>query len=187
MAHNLLLVGHMNSHHKLQFSAREWNLAYRVALRVLRAADQAEDAAQDALMQAYLARNNFSGRSKPESWLHRIAFNTAISHLRRPATRRRSGADVFSVMDRSSARHAKSTSPEQHAIAGQIAGSLKDCMSEMRPKDRIAFTERFLLGTSEKELGQLLGVSTNAAKQRAFRARRTVRGCLSCHHADHQG
>ena len=30
----------------------------------------------------------------------------------------------------------------------------------------LAFTERFILGTSEREIGRILGVSTNAAKQR---------------------
>lgn len=161
----------------IELGEREWRLCYRVALRVLKAPDQAEDAAQEALLRAFAARRSFRGRAAPDSWLYRIAFNAAVSHLRRPFTRRRSGDDVDRVLD-DAGRQAGGDSPETMAAAHQLAGSLEQCMRHMRPLDRLAFTERFLLGTTEKELGRLLGVSTNAAKQRAFRARRTVRTCM---------
>lgn len=164
----------------LAFGQHEWDLAYRVALRVLRTPDQAEDAAQDALMSAYVARETFAGRSRPDSWLYRIAFNTALSHLRRPFNRRYASDNVFDTID--ARAPLPINSPERTAMAVEIADSLGECLMSMRPADRLAFTERFILGTSEKELGQLLGVSTNAAKQRAFRARRSVRGCFQCRH-----
>ena len=161
----------------LFFGAHQWNLAYRVALRVLKAPDQAEDAAQDALLSAYRARESFAGRSQPDSWLYRIAFNTALSHLRKPFIRRYSSADVFQTLE-ALPREPANDSPEERASATELADELEGCLSGLRPKDRVAFTERFLLGTTEKELGELLGVSANAAKQRAFRARRSVRSCI---------
>ena len=171
------LIWNMQDSAALQFGAHEWNLAYRVALRVLKAPDQAEDAAQDALMSAYAARESFAGRSRPDSWLYRIAFNTALSHLRRPFRRRYNSADVFETIDKRSLEPT-GDSPEETAMAREVADNLGECLSCLREKDRLAFTERFLLGTSEKELGEILGVSTNAAKQRAFRARRSVRSCF---------
>lgn len=166
-----------NTAGSLYFGQREWQLVYRVALKVLKVPDQAEDAAQDALLSAYMARDSFAGRAQPDSWLYRIAFNTALSHLRRPFRRRYVGADVFQTLDERAADDQR-TSPEDSAMANELADSLGKCLSQMRPKDRQAFTERFILGTSEKELGTMLGVSTNAAKQRAFRARRSVRSCI---------
>ena len=162
----------------LIFTQREWRLAYRVALRVVKAPDQAEDVAQDALLQAYAARDSFAGRAKPDSWLYRITYNTALSHLRRPFARRYCSADVNETMDAAVNAAPANDSPEQQAAANQLAGYLDSCLSTLRPEDRLAFTERFLLGTTERELGQILGVSTNAAKQRAFRARRAVRSCM---------
>lgn len=162
---------------RLSFGKREWLLAYRVALKILKAPDQAEDAAQDALLSAFTARRHFAGRSRPESWLYRIAHNTALTHLRRPFARRYDAADVFATIDErcSDGR----PSPENHAYAREIAARLDVCLHRLRHEDRIAFTERFLLGTSERELGEILGVSTNAAKQRAFRARRAVRSGIA--------
>ncbi len=161
---------------ELRFTTREWNLVYRVALRVLRTPDQAEDAAQDAMLRAFRARDRYSGKAKPDSWLYRIAHNTALSHLRRPFARRYASDDVFRLIDETSLED-DTSSPESDAIFRQLADELGECMSGMRTEDRVAFTERFILGTSEKELGEILGVSTNAAKQRAFRARKRVR-CL---------
>ena len=160
----------------LNFGAQEWQLVYRVALRVLKTPDQAEDAAQDALINAYEARHSFAGRSHPQSWLYRIAYNTALSHLRKPFRRRYVADDVFKAVEEGA--EPCQASPERTAIASQLAGCLGRCLDSLRRTDRIAFTERFLLGTTERELGEILGVTTNAAKQRAFRARRVVRTCI---------
>lgn len=163
-----------------RFSANEWRLAYRVALRILKTPDQAEDAAQDALLRAYRARDRFSGVARFESWLYRIAFTTALSHLRRPYYRAHYDKPANDTGEDALARlPSREEKPDALAAASEIASCMEGCLDTMRPLDRIAFTERFLHGTTERELGQLLGVSTNAAKQRAFRARRTLRACVS--------
>ena len=162
----------------LTFGHSEWNFAYRVALRVLKAPDQAEDAAQEALMNAYKARHAFSGRSKPASWLYRIAYRVALSHLQRPFPRRYSSADVCQAIENKRQAEPRHDSPEERAVAAQLAERLGDCLDGLSTKDRVAFTEKFLRGTSESELGKMLGVSANAAKQRAFRARRAVRAYM---------
>lgn len=165
--------------HAPRFSANEWRLAYSVALRILKSPDQAEDAAQDALLRAYRARDSFSGKARFESWLYRIAFTTALSHLRKPYYRAHYKAANDAGEDALARLPANEDKPDELAAASEIATCMDGCLDTMRPLDRIAFTERFIHGTSERELGQLLGVSTNAAKQRAFRARRTLRACVS--------
>jgi RNA polymerase sigma-70 factor, ECF subfamily len=164
---------------KPTFGTKEWQLAYGVALKILRAPDQAEDAAQEAMLRAYRARQTYSGEARFESWLHRIAFTTAVSFLRKPHHRRYQapapGSDWHSAL---AELEAPGQTPEESANASQLAESLQGCLCGMREDDRVAFTERFLNGTSERELGEILGVSTNAAKQRAFRARREIRRCM---------
>lgn len=162
-----------------RFGEHEWRLAYGVALKILKAPDQAEDAAQEALLRAYRARESYSGTARFDSWLYRIAYTTALGFLRKPHYRRYQSARPGSSWDREFDTFESSLQgPEDQANAAQLADRLKGCLGGMRELDRVAFTERFLLGTSERELGEKLGVSTNAAKQRAFRARRTVRQCM---------
>lgn len=165
--------------HEPRFGPSEWRLAYGVALRILKSPDLAEDAAQDALMRAFRARDSFSGKARFESWLYRIAFTTALSHLRRPYYRAHYKPANDGDPDALTRLPAEDEAPDELASASEIATCMEGCLDTMRPLDRIAFTERFINGTSERELGQLLGVSTNAAKQRAFRARRALRDCVS--------
>jgi len=162
-----------------RFGKNEWRLAYSVAMRVLKSPDQAEDAAQDALIRAYRARDSYSGTARFESWLYRIAFTTALSHLRRPYYRAHYRAANDGGDELIAGLPANDESPDELAAASELAGCMAGCLDGMRPLDRIAFTERFLNGTSERELGELLGVSTNAAKPRAFRARRALRQCIA--------
>jgi len=163
----------------LRFGNQEWQLAYRAALKILKTPDQAEDAAQEALIQAYRARDKFRGHGHPHTWLYRIARNTALSLLRRPFTRRYAPVDVNVLIDERAHNDDASRSPEKEAMADELAQCVSGCLEGLNDKDRLAFTERFLLGTTERELGEILGVTTNAAKQRAFRARRHVRGCVA--------
>jgi len=182
MARGLLCKQIMHdSNNAPRFGHNEWRLAYAVALRVRKSPDQAEDAAQDAMIRAYRARDSFSGTARFESWLYRIAFTTALSHLRKPHYRARSRQVVRDVSGRDPLYNlpANDETPAELAVAGELAHCMEGCLDGMRPLDRLAFTERFLRGTSERELGELLGVSTNAAKQRAFRARRTLRQCVT--------
>src|SRR3954471_16003907 len=52
-------------------------------LRVLGSADDAADIVQDAFVQAYVKLQSFRGGSAFYTWLYRIAFNLAMSHMRR--------------------------------------------------------------------------------------------------------
>lgn len=162
-----------------RFGTKEWQLVYGVALKILKVPDQAEDAAQEAMLRAYRARDSYSGAARFESWLHRIAFTTALSFLRKPHYRRYQPPGNGNDWDSELAEmESPGQTPEDEANAAQIAACLEHCLLDMRELDRLAFTERFLRGTSEQELGEMLGVSTNAAKQRAFRARRAVQRSL---------
>jgi RNA polymerase sigma-70 factor (ECF subfamily) len=52
-------------------------------LRVLGSAEDAADIAQDAFVQAYVKLETSRGTAACYTWLYRIAFNLAMSHLRR--------------------------------------------------------------------------------------------------------
>jgi RNA polymerase sigma-70 factor (ECF subfamily) len=157
----------------LKFGMREWRLAYVVGLRVLRAADQAEDVAQDTLLRAYRARHTYDGRARPESWLWRIAFNTALSHAR--AFRRVPSADDLRTARSGGAMPGTQPTPEQEAASHEALRALDVCLRAMNAENRAALIATDVLGTTTHELGALLGTSSNAAKQRVFRARRVIR------------
>src|SRR2546425_12995529 len=56
---------------------------YRTIRGIVLDGPAAEDLTQETFERAYKSRSHFRGGSSPGAWLHRIAVNGAISHLRR--------------------------------------------------------------------------------------------------------
>lgn len=63
------------------------DLAYSVAFRMLRNADDAEDAVQEAYISAFKALPNFKGQSKLSTWLYRIVVNACLMKIRKDKSR----------------------------------------------------------------------------------------------------
>src|SRR5215831_4827642 len=56
---------------------------YRVILRILRNVSDAEDLTQQVFLGLFRKIGDFRGESRLSTWLHRIAVNAALMHLRR--------------------------------------------------------------------------------------------------------
>ena len=59
------------------------DMAFTLALRITSNRHTAEEVAQEAFIKAYNKLPGFRHGSKFSSWLFRITYNTAISHLRK--------------------------------------------------------------------------------------------------------
>src|SRR5262245_61396021 len=67
----------------MQFTAKEREFVYGVAMRYMKDEEDAHDVAQDALLLAYRHRDSFRGNSRFTTWLYRIAATTALMALRK--------------------------------------------------------------------------------------------------------
>lgn len=71
---NINAFSYIVDHHK--------DYAYNLALRICGNAEDAEEIAQDSFMKAYRSLKDFRKKSSFSTWLYRIIYNTAISHVR---------------------------------------------------------------------------------------------------------
>src|SRR5207302_5903932 len=69
------------------FAANSTHL-YQTAFRILSNSHDAEDAVQDSLLCAFRNLNQFHGRARFSTWLHRIAINSSLMRLRKRKCRR---------------------------------------------------------------------------------------------------
>ncbi|MCR9013120.1 RNA polymerase sigma factor [Gabonibacter chumensis] len=60
---------------------------FLLVLRIVRCREDAEELTQDVFLKAFRHLNTFKGDSSFSSWLYRIAFNTAISFVRKKKMR----------------------------------------------------------------------------------------------------
>ncbi len=59
------------------------NMAYTIALKVMKNVEDAEDSAQESFIKAYNQIHTFENNSKFSTWLYTIVYRTAIYNLRK--------------------------------------------------------------------------------------------------------
>ncbi len=151
---------------------------YRTLCRITKNREDAEDALQEALMKALINLQRFDGRSSFSTWLTRIAINAAFMKLRRSRLSREvvlDGPDHFGNEQSGYQFRDHSPNPEDRYAAEERVEILRDALSELRPRVRVAVEICQLQERSLKETAQLLGISVAAAKGRLFQAKAALR------------
>ncbi len=105
-----------------------WPLLRGFAARFLPAAE-ADDAAQEALLRIFSRASEFDPERDALSWVLGIAAWQVRTH--RTRARRRREDPLASAPDRADG----AASPEQLAVASDLASALAEALSELSPKD----------------------------------------------------
>jgi RNA polymerase sigma-70 factor, ECF subfamily len=146
---------------------------YRAAFRIVRNEHDAEDTVQRSFQRAFINLNRFREDSAFSTWMTRIVINEALMLLRRRRTSQVHFVNnedtaledaVFDVAD-------GGPSPEQILCDGERRAALLDAVGQLRKNLRVVVHHRELLGLSNAETAQLLGLTVSAVKARTFHAR----------------
>lgn len=172
-----------------------WDLAapsidaiYRLALRLVKSEEDAEDVLQESFLKALDALQSFQGKSRFNTWLHRIAVNQGLMKLRK----RRS--DVFSLD--APAPGEDSRPPElvdfsDSALDEMVqkeAGSVLEEALEALPIDlRTVVVLRDINHLSNDETAQALELPIGAVKWRLHRGRTLLRDRLASYFQERIG
>ncbi len=151
---------------------------YHLSYLITKDAADAEDVVQETFLKAYASIRNFRGESRVYTWLAHIARNEALTKLRRrraftwvsldePAPAGETTSAPRDIKDSRLNPEDSYRSRERRAI---LARALEDLALPMR----IVFALRYIEGLSCEETAQALGLSTEAVKARALRARRKL-------------
>jgi RNA polymerase sigma-70 factor (ECF subfamily) len=147
---------------------------YRKLLAITKNREDAEDALQDAFLRVYKAFHTFEGRSSFQSWLTRIAINSALMILRK----RRAHPEVS--FDRPNGTEGDVStlefedagpSPEHICVHRQSCARVLRSIGRLRPCLRQVVEMQMTQRYSVKEIAQELEISEAAVKSRLYRAR----------------
>jgi RNA polymerase sigma-70 factor (ECF subfamily) len=138
------------------------NCWYAACLRITRSRELAEDAVQDALLNAWHQRRQFKHDAQLETWIHRIAINSALQLMRRQKPGRFAPLDSDYPDD--------SESAEARQLNAELATSLDRACAHLSEMERICFTLKHLEEWRLKEIADELDASVDAVKQAVFRA-----------------
>ncbi|MDX1380456.1 MAG: sigma-70 family RNA polymerase sigma factor [Xanthomonadales bacterium] len=144
---------------------------YAACLRITRSQELAEDAVQDALLNAWRKRRQFKHDAQLETWIHRIAVNSALQLMRR----QRPG--LFTLLD---SDHADaSESAEARQLNAELARNFTEACSDLSEIERICFTLKHLEEWRLKEIAAELDTTVGNVKQAIFRAVRKLRARMT--------
>jgi RNA polymerase sigma-70 factor (ECF subfamily) len=148
-----------------------------LARRVVRDPDEAEDVAQEALVKAYEALDRYDPAYPLRVWLFRIAYNTAIDHVRRrrggtvslDAPRRAGGEEIeWELAD------AESPDPHERLARRDRRDVLDRAMAQLPPALRAAIVLRHVEELSYEEIAAALGIPLGTVKIRIHRGREAL-------------
>lgn len=143
---------------------------YALCLRLAADPVRATEWAQDTFVQAWQALPRFRGDSAFGSWLHRIAINVALSHLRK----RKRFTDRFHSTD--------DLEPYDTGLPPSTMGAsfdLERAIASLPPRARLVLVLHEIEGYGHDEIGTMMNIAPGTSKAQLHRARALLRTRLS--------
>ena len=134
-------------------------------------AQDADDVAQRAMMRALAKLDSFRGESSFRSWIHRIAVNIALNHVRDEKRTRVSQVDEADLIT--------NTLGTQRLVAREAKRRLLGFVEALPDKQRRSVELRLFKELSFAEVAEELGTSEDAAKMNYHHAMKRLRVLLS--------
>lgn len=136
--------------------------AGRIRAVARRYADESsiDDLYQEILEQLWRSFDGFQGKSRPETWIYRVAFNTAMTRLRKVVKQREGEQKLTSL------RQADSIIGDRSQT--EILDDFMESLNEIDTSVLIMYLD----GLNGQEIADVLGVSTNAVQVRISRLKK---------------
>ena len=159
---------------------------YRLAMRMSRNESDAEEIAQETFLHAHRGIASFHAESRFGTWIYRIAVNEAL--MRRRAANRRPTRSLESLHADQALRPGEAATGAQPGDPSlraddlldrkRLAERVRDALTRLDADSRAALVLRDLEELSAQQAAVILGVSPDAVRQRAHRARIRLRDLL---------
>jgi RNA polymerase sigma-70 factor (ECF subfamily) len=142
---------------------REYASIYRTVRAIVLDPGEAEDLTQETFTRAYRARERYRPTAPVGAWLHRIAVNTAISHLRKRRLTRLLPMRLYQT-------------PDDHDYArSEARGICEQALAELSPQLRAAVVLQYFHDYSRDEIAQILGIPSGTVASRIAKAMSLMR------------
>lgn len=142
---------------------REFNNVYRTVRAIVLDSVEAEDLTQECFSRAYRARAKYQPTAPPSAWVHRIAVNTAISHLRRKKL-----AKFLPIK-------MEHGSEDRGLAQAEARGAVEEALAELSPKLRAAVVLQYFHDCSREEIAEILGIPSGTVASRIAKAMAQMR------------
>jgi RNA polymerase sigma-70 factor, ECF subfamily len=176
---NNVLAGDTTQYNELVLRHKDY--AYSLALKIVHNGMDAEEVAHDAFLKAYKSLKSFNRKAKFSTWLYRIVFNTAVSHVRKNRIKVDDITQVTYQPDSGLDSSSSLINQDRERYIGEA-------MEKLMPLDATLITLFYMKHSNLEEIGEIVGLKVSAVKVRLFRARKRLARELEnvLHHEVHE-
>ncbi|MGB5462413.1 MAG: RNA polymerase sigma factor [Aureibaculum sp.] len=163
-----VLLGDTSSYSYLVDSYKD--MAYTIALKIVRNHEDAEEVAQDSFVKAFQQLSTFKGISKFSTWLYTIVYRTAISKIRKKKL------EVTAIDEYVIENHSIDFSFPQLDLLKEEEQKLyiKNAINSLQELDALLITLFYLNENTYDEIIEITGLTKTNIKVRLFRARKKL-------------
>lgn len=138
---------------------------------------EAEDLTQEAFLQLYRKIATFRGDSAFSTWLHRLAVNVVLMHMRKKTLPEVSLDETLDLNEED--RPKKDFGAQDQLLAASLDRlNLERAINNLAPGYRIIFMLHDIEGYEHGEIAEMMGCSIGNSKSRLHKARMTLRDVL---------
>jgi len=149
---------------------------YSLCLRMTGNTAEAEDLTQEAFLQLFRKISTFRGESAFSTWLHRLAVNVVLMHLRKKGLQQVSLDEVDSSQDEPVKRD---YGDHDRRLMGSIDRiGLSRAIAELPPGYRTVFVLHDVEGYEHNEIAEIMNCSVGNSKSQLHKARMKLRDWL---------
>lgn len=168
------------------FTAR----VYNTCLSYLQNEQEAEEATQDVFIEIFNAAQTFRSQSTVATWVYRIAINKSLDRLRY-RNRQKRFAFMSSLFNRDTGAlmHDKPTFDHPGVVLEhkEKAAYLFKAIKELPESQQTAFILKQVEGLSQKEVGEIMGMTEKAVESLLQRAKTGLRKILGDFYNGNEG
>lgn len=153
---------------------RYQNYVYQLVFKIVRNQEDAEEVAQDTFIKAFKYLSGFNRKSQFSTWLYRIAYNTALSHLRK---RKLPKSGLYELPEHV-VPESDDPSGLDRLMEDQQKTLIEQALQQLPHSDRTLITLYYLQELNIAEISQAMHLDGNTIKVRLFRARKKLHQLL---------
>ncbi|MCF8302396.1 MAG: sigma-70 family RNA polymerase sigma factor [Bacteroidales bacterium] len=146
------------------------DMAYTIAIKIVKNAEDAEEIAQDAFVKAYRSLGSFRKKSKFSTWLYRIVYNTAISKVRKKQI------EFAPVDDYITDNYSEDEiNPDVNKLSDEEQETLVNKALDVLPEEEsLLITMFYKNDNSIDEISEITGLSVSNVKVKLHRIRKKL-------------
>jgi RNA polymerase sigma factor (sigma-70 family) len=163
-----VLAGNINAFTQIvdRHKDRAFNLAWRICCN----REEAEEVAQDAFLKAFRALGSFRKQSSFPTWLYRIVYNTAVSHIRLKKK------ELLSLEEfpAEAADFSAAGISDEEAETEYRRSLINFAFLRINEEERVLITLHYFEEMSTEEISEVTGITKANVKVKLFRARQKM-------------